>query len=70
MDSDEYVFSIKDLADNRQYSLKMEGEKFKEEYASSGMSYELMVGRLRMEKNGCMKFMEQDSLYCSKSREK
>ena len=42
------MFTVKDLADNRQYSLKMEGEKFKEEYMASGMSYELMVGRLRM----------------------
>jgi hypothetical protein len=39
---------VKDLADNRVYILKLEGDKFKEEFLASGMSYELMVGRLRM----------------------
>ena len=47
-ETDQYVFTVKDLADNRQYSLKMEGDKFKEELLASGMSYELMVGRLRL----------------------
>jgi len=42
------MFTVKDLLDGRQYSLRMESEKFREELLKNGMSYEKMVGCLRM----------------------
>jgi hypothetical protein len=45
---------VRDLADGKEYTLTMPGDRFKEELARSRLSYESLVGRLRMEKNGEM----------------
>lgn len=51
-EADEYQFMVKDLTQSKEYQLSMEGARFKEELANANLSYEKMVGRLRMLKTG------------------
>ena len=55
------MFTVKDLLDGRVFVLKMGSEQFREELMRSGMSYEKMVGRLRMERNGSMNFIDSSA---------
>lgn len=59
-ETDEYMFTVKDLMESKTYQLSMEGERFKEELAACQLSYEKMIGKLRMEKQGQMVFGEGD----------
>jgi hypothetical protein len=56
------VITVKDLVDGRVFVLRMASERFREELMKSNMSYEKMVGRLRMEKNGCMNLVDESRL--------
>ena len=51
-----YMFTIVNLADSKLSELSMNTEKFREHLAECNYSYERMIGRLRMDKNGEMKY--------------
>lgn len=51
-----YLFRVKDILSGKEYHLTMPAEQFREQLMHCGLSYQKLVGRLRMDKGGSMTY--------------